>query len=66
MEEKLKMLDKYIDEISDVTGLPYWIVKIEIADEAKVGNAYELSETDVDAMLKTCEGICEAIKFIEE
>ena len=52
---KLEKLDKYINLVSDVTGLPYWIVKIEMADEAKVGNPYELSEEEIDAMISLYE-----------
>lgn len=52
--EKIVKLEKYIDYISDCTGLPMAIVKIEIADD--IGADYEnLTAEDIDAMVKLCE-----------
>lgn len=58
MEKKMKKLDGYIEEISNRIDVPFWMVKIEVADEAGVGNAYELSEADIDAMISLCEKEC--------
>ena len=54
-ERKEKLLDKHIDKIAWELATPFWMTKIEIADEAGVGNAYDLSEEDIDKMLAVIE-----------
>lgn len=54
MVKKTK-LEMYIDYVCEKTGLPYWIARIEIADEAGVGNAHELSDEDIERMIETVE-----------
>lgn len=49
-----KKLETYIDYISDCTGIPMAMVKIELADD--VGADYEnLTEKDIEAMVNLCE-----------
>ena len=46
-----KKLEKYIDYISDCTGIPMAMVKIELADD--VNADYEkLTAKDIEAMVK--------------
>ena len=53
--EKAKKLEKYIDHISEVTGMPYWYARIEMADEAEVSNLVDFTEEDIDKMIALYE-----------
>lgn len=48
-------LEKCINYIAEVTGLPYWIAKIEIADEAGVSVMSDLSDEDMNKMIDLFE-----------
>lgn len=53
-EQKLKRLDECIYHVTEVTGLPYWVVRIEMADEAGVSSV-EMTENEIDKMISLYE-----------
>ena len=48
---KVEKLHQFIERVAEDACVPYWIVKMELAEEAKVGSVYELTEEEIDKML---------------